>query len=463
MLQIINQGNQSKIRVEAGVSFYQMSSNRNVDKDEMLNCDGILITAEDAQLATTLIQWVRTHQIDRISLKPLFATDLLKKHREIDIHIDGYFDEYHLKEVTLKSSRINQRLAEFRWSKSELSSFQTETSLRLIRFMYSREISIEPRPSRDSKIGFKYPYISCYYQDGKDLECLEILEKAKNNNYLNCSVNDKIHTCKSCHSNYLNFRESCSSCSSIDLKTENIIHHFVCAHVAPESDFIDGDQLKCPKCDKTLRHIGIDYDKPSTIHKCNSCNHDSQQTEMKAKCIDCNHESALSDLEEFNIYEFELTSLGINSAINGFDKANVEESDHDLNFQVFELLLKQEGVRTMKSKGQSVYGRCIIKDESIQQLNSTISKGLDHELFLVLQKHIETPEVLAKESAFSYVFLLPDITLDEGIEKTSKIKLHLGELLSDNLSLSKNAIEIQLDLVNQNSSLKSLEYEGIIA
>lgn len=458
MLQIINQDNQSKVRREGGTSFFQLSSSQRIDTTQLLQCEGILLQVENASSASELIQWVRTHQNAQIALMPMFLPELLKD-IPAALHTDGTFDELHIKGALSKTQKIRNRLQAMQWKNATLNSFQAETSLRLLRYMYSREVLLHPVASRQSKIGYHYPFLSASHNAQNDQECLQLIEKSITECYVKGAVADKIHTCHKCSSNYLNFRESCSHCGSIDLNTESIIHHFVCAHVAKESDFVKGDDLVCPKCDKHLRHIGIDYDKPSTIHTCNSCAHDSQQTEMKAKCIDCQGESALSELEEHTIHALELTETGVHRAIHGYENSIKTTTKSSMDLNVFQLLLKQEGARIQKTKGQSLFGKCSILDPNIAKLQSQMAEALDNELYTVLQKHLEAPEILIRESQFNYIFLLPECAWAEGQEKVSKMKLHIGELLQDNLNCPSENIYFQLQPVSQDSSLNDLTNE----
>ena len=60
----------------------------------------------------------------------------------------------------------------------------------------------------------------------------------------------------------------CPKCKIKKLFSEYSIHHFVCGYVGPESDFFQDKKLICTKCNRELRHIGVDYDKASIITEC---------------------------------------------------------------------------------------------------------------------------------------------------------------------------------------------------
>src|SRR5262249_49631791 len=82
---------------------------------------------------------------------------------------------------------------------------------------------------------------------------------------------DTIHLCKTRRRYNLNFREVCPVCSSPNVEVADLVHHFRCAFVAPSSRFARGSRLVCPKCDRELKHIGVDYEKPAQSFSCRPC------------------------------------------------------------------------------------------------------------------------------------------------------------------------------------------------
>ena len=127
-----------------------------------------------------------------------------------------------------------------------------------------------------------------------------------------------------------------------------MIHHFRCAYIGPESDFRKNDFLQCPKCNHKLKHIGIDYDKPSEIHTCKNCNHKSQETKMKAKCIDCRKENELDQLSTYSIFNYTPTEKGRQLAKQEFTSKNLIVKSHSTSsnfiipFSAYNLLRKHE-------------------------------------------------------------------------------------------------------------------------
>lgn len=127
---------------------------------------------------------------------------------------------------------------------------------------------------------------------------------------------DKIHECPHCGSSHLFFFESCPKCSSSDIRQQSVIHHFRCANVSPEATYEWDGELRCPKCQQRLRHIGVDYDKPSAIYTCNQCEESFMYPDMRVLCSSCQRTLATDDLVPRDVIEYELTPDGIHAFAN---------------------------------------------------------------------------------------------------------------------------------------------------
>ena len=152
-------------------------------------------------------------------------------------------------------------------------NFDFRVLLKILRYLYTREKELEPVLDEHSWLGYSYPFVSVNFSRSDEHRVFEILETAEREHLIEGIFVDKVNLCDRCYSSFLNFREVCPKCGSADLKAEDIVHHFVCAYVGAESDFRkDGDdEMTCPKCRRSVRHIGVDYDKPGVIYRCNKC------------------------------------------------------------------------------------------------------------------------------------------------------------------------------------------------
>lgn len=127
---------------------------------------------------------------------------------------------------------------------------------------------------------------------------------------------ERIHLCPDCHSSMVLLTESCPKCGSSNLQEQDMIHHFRCAHIAPESDYVYGNDLRCPKCKHFLKHIGIDYDRPAKVYTCLACGESQMNSRIKVICSVCGHNTSPQELLPYDIKEYVFTQAGIDFLCN---------------------------------------------------------------------------------------------------------------------------------------------------
>ena len=151
---------------------------------------------------------------------------------------------------------------------------------------------------------------------------------------------ERIHLCPHCQKSHLFYMEACPKCDSSLLKEEPVLHHFRCANISPESSYAYDGELRCPKCHQFLRHIGVDYDRPSNVYTCQECNHTFLHTRMKVYCTSCKKTFRPSDLMPLDVYSYEFTSEGI-LALSSNDAVVAISKDVWAGYSNFESFLSQ--------------------------------------------------------------------------------------------------------------------------
>lgn len=391
-------------------------------------------------LHTHLISNIR--QDDQLYLKPLFLMG--KKH-----HLtDGAFDEHNPYQQFHKIEQLEKSTRAF----NHLSLPQNEDKIlvKLLRFLLSRKKQLSPIRDRHSSIGYYYHLLEDLSTEHNQLQLLRIMKSYVQKGYFQAVVRDKVNICQDCEGSYLNFSECCTKCHSLDLKTENLIHHFRCAYIGPESDFKKNDRLECPKCDKILKHIGIDYDKPSEVHTCNSCNHTTQETTMMAKCIDCGKDNELDQLLTHSIYEYKLTAKGKDRALQVQHtpivalKNDSTENQFCLPSSVFDILSKHE-LQKKKVYQNSIYQLDIqVSPQIMNKLNVHLQTSLLEELAGIIQPYLKTHDLLTRMTEGGIKILLIDYEDNLAKETQEVVAYNLDKMLRDNSWTNEKAITTTL-------------------
>ena len=121
---------------------------------------------------------------------------------------------------------------------------------------------------------------------------------------------ERVHTCPSCHSARVVVREECPSCQGTHLSEESYLHHFRCATQALERDFVQGSDLVCPKCRRTLQHFGRDYDRPGNLISCEGCGDTTTEPQVGFVCTRCTTRTAADAMPTRDVLSATLTEAG---------------------------------------------------------------------------------------------------------------------------------------------------------
>lgn len=112
--------------------------------------------------------------------------------------------------------------------------------------------------------------------------------------------------CPICKDLNISINLVCPNCKSSSLFKSDFLIHYECGYVAPIQEFIkDLDKYVCPKCNKILKTVGIDYGKPGISFKCNDCLNIFQFPLVILKCSN-NHKFKVDEAEILNypVYKF---------------------------------------------------------------------------------------------------------------------------------------------------------------
>lgn len=414
----------SNIKVNDSVIEYSGFTFLLIDALDSLNVErvqfnnAVIIDGKDPDFIRQIVRRIRSNNSPDIFLKPIFILKGININDPLVNRLcDGtIFSLEQLEFIVPTVERILTKVNDLTFTNS--ISFEAQMIEKTISFMYTCDsYDLEPVPYVYSGINYSYPILSVNFRQTEEHSVLDILEIAEREGIFESEYHDRVYLCSNCSSGHLSYREVCPKCGSSHSTTEDIVHHFPCGYVGPISDYkneID-DQLDCPKCDKRLRHIGVDYDKPSILHECKNCAHKFQDYNVKAKCLNCHTDNGVEVLKGREIRRFRLTKKGELAAINGFvsTSKDIDEIIGTVKFDTFKTMLKYEIERLRQTEGSSNICAIHITNPSqvYSKIGSEVQKGLLKDLVKVIRSNIRSSDVITFQSSSTIVLSMNEIPM----------------------------------------------------
>lgn len=217
---------------------------------------------------------------------------------------------------------VNQRLV-------QVPLAREDRPLLLLQLALSRNQPFFPSVDAEAASAYDYPLADLLLDTGTG-ETMEILEDMARHGIFETVPVDRVFVCPGCHGYRVPVKELCPECHSSNLRTESSMHHFRCGYVAPESEFMVHGRPICPKCHASLRHIGVEYNRPGLFSVCHDCGHWVSEPQLRAWCVDCNAYHAPNELIPVHIKRFALSKNGVQIARAGtWDPAKARALGHD--------------------------------------------------------------------------------------------------------------------------------------
>ncbi len=346
---------------------------------------------------------------------------------------------------------INRRIHQIREGGS---TEEGSLGIRLLRFMATRKSTFTPIRTSEVKDGFVYPQLQPLLE-GTGRVVIPVLSALEKRGRLRGDFVTRRHACINCRSGFLNFIETCPDCGSANLEVDDLVHHFRCAYTGPIWEYQQEDiPLSCPKCDRELRQIGVDYDKPSLAYLCNQCGNQFQDPTVRTDCYHCGHSSPPEQQIEETIKEYSLTSPGEQAAIHGTGSSfltDLRETTNVLDYSSFQIVLSTEAERARRQNYTSTL--LIVRLAGIYEVQSGLSRGSS-------QKIIEEVARLFDEAADAsdylgvhhsiFFLLLTDTDQEEASAEGERLRRSVRQVQGDG---PDSPIGIQLDIWPANEDL----------
>ncbi len=407
--------------------------------------DGIIIHYSKWISTLQFLKNIRTHHSSKIMLKPVFLYAPQKNLSLIEKWtIDGLIQDLNLlNDIVYKTNQIYKHFQVDSIPNTTVYDFNINKS---IIFHNSRGLSeISPFVTRYSKLGYQFPFLSYFYDYEDKSTALNALKLGTQKQWLIPEFLDTVYVCNNCEDGFLVYREVCPHCFSSNLKEEEIIHHFRCAHVGPLSQFTQSgtlkDELSCPKCYKELQHVGVDYDRPGVIQHCNHCHKDFQKITILTRCSSCSQEIPVEHLFKKDINKFTLTPKGIHEAVAELQQGVIEPV-HLSSPDSTEGLLSRKSLHDMITSVQEtsrqnsflVILRIKKPATSVEDVGKGKYQSLTHEIVKNIKFILEEDCQLSYKNLVVYIHI-PHSSIESIEEQMTKIDLLVTTLLHDNLGL----------------------------
>ena len=426
--------------------------------------DGWVLDARDGDWALRhLSEWRRSPSLDVYAKPVCLFSPAATPDPYLSALADGTVEEG--RAITASGERTAEILARAGLlQEEERESVLPDAILRFLRFLYTRQAPSRPVLRRESRFGYVHPFLYAQFPTPDDLRLFDAITVLEKEQLIAGTFFERLRQCNRCRSVFLNFRESCPKCRSANLTPHETIHHFVCGYVGPESDFAQDDNLLCPKCGKLLRHIGVDYDRPSSVFTCNACGTSFQDPVVDARCFHCGHLAAAENLVIHDEKVFEITPAGENFAVHGirFSISDLFRSMLDImEFPVFRKILHYEVERMKRYNRESCLAG--LQFRNITDLYLKLGERKDQfvmEMARIITESLRKSDVIAALNASTFLFLMVETGLANARLVADRLQARLQKLGLDNLVFPEGEFRLDIQIrtvpVNGDRSAEAL-------
>lgn len=453
--------------LETGSNF-EFSTPVNLETINQLNEDNpigfwLIDASTDIKAAKKLLTALRQQIVPNLYLRPVVFC-FAHQENQSDIDLMGCDGVFYKNENT--KTQISALISKFemvnQWIDKLPDSYKaTDTDLifRILRLIVSRNYEINPIMTTQSLNGFVYPLLESISQQS-DNSFFHVLDFLEVQHLITGRFISHCYLCCQCHGAFLNFKEVCPECESEDIDSEELIHHFKCAYVGEKSSFQQGDELNCPKCDRKLKHIGVDYDKPSTINHCNQCGASFQEANVMTKCFNCHSQAEPENQLNRTIKAYNSTAIGKNAAIFGLETLFTKIISSKVSFfsetQFKQFLeVEKERIRRYKLSTSSLGFIKFIDIEKIYLQQGAKSEQFFEELSLIFKSILRVSDIITTQNQSLFIMIFTETSEKNSIIAMERLIEGLSVLLNENLGYTAK-IPFKIEAINGYTNLNSL-------
>lgn len=442
-------------------TFYFLESFSTLNIDKLDSYDAIILDARDTEFTRIIVKKFRSSSNIDFYLKPIFLINNKESEdpyiKELTDGIIVSFDQ--IPETINDINQIHMRTSQLEQSAS--GSFEVQIFKKVLNYTFTRGTnSFKPYHDLNSSIGYCYPILSVNFDSFEEAKALELFEWAEKENLIWPDFYDRVYLCSNCKGGHLSYREICPNCDSANMRSEDLVHHFPCGYIGAISDFKNNVDtvLNCPKCSKNLRHIGVDYDKPSIINHCQNCNEVFQDYSVKAKCIQCQTDTDVQFLISKNINVYKLTKKGRTAALGGIHTSEFALNDEvvgTVNIKTFSTMMhyEQERIKSNPSINSNI---AVLYFENIFDLYRAFGKSKERELLgefvNIIRSNITPADFICINNPSVISVCINDATLEESKIMVLKIIDAVEELVMNNFERFEIIISSNVSPISKDQS-----------
>jgi transcription elongation factor Elf1 len=192
----------------------------------------------------------------------------------------------------------------------------------LNKFLNGEITTLEPIYS--AQTGYHYPVVESILGNSSKVE--SFLSKLFDAGILERKIFDKTLSCTNCNSQNISFRYCCPFCKSFNIQKSSLVEHVKCGYMDLETKFQQNGKLNCPKCNKELKTIDVDYRKAGVWCTCKECNKSFDIPVPEHFCKNCHDVSTFEEVTINDVYSFSLkANIKAESSLNWFLSSAIAE------------------------------------------------------------------------------------------------------------------------------------------
>lgn len=303
----------------------------------------------------------------------------------------------------------------------------TDRVVELVSALARGEIErLVPERWMQSPVAYAYPEAARILgvAPGEEIATLDALE---DRGILVAEPVTTVPICPFCHTYPLRVERLCRECGSTSVHRTTMIHHYRCGNVSPEETYRRDGELVCPKCDHVLRHIGVDYERPSGVWLCVDCSAVFDAPQLRYHSLTCGRPVPLDDVVDRELSAYRLSPDGSSLVSEGALRAAIERPDVTdsltglPNSAAVERSLELEKTRAVRygttfsligfglSNGAELAER--FGDEAVSRVMKTLAT--------IARENLRAIDVVGRSERYGFEALLPE-TDEKGAEVALK-------------------------------------------